>query len=148
MNGINTFSSGIPVQVVGGTPYHSFGAGAQRPNSTGHSARKEGSAESRLNQWFDTKQFTNPDPFTLGNVGRTLPDVRTDTIKNRDFSVFKVFPVFRERCKLEYRTQFLNFLNTPLFAAPQRDFNSPDFRKVTRTSNSARQVQMSLRLAF
>jgi hypothetical protein len=81
-------------------------------------------------------------------VGRTLPDVRTDTIKNWDFSVFKVFKLWRERMSLESRAQFLNFLNHPLFAAPQRDFNSPDFGKVTRTANGARQVQLGLRLAF
>ena len=82
VNGINTFSSGIPVQVVGGTAYHSFGAGTQRPNSTGISARLEGTAQERLNRWFDTSQFTNPEPFTLGNLGRTLPDVRTDGVAN------------------------------------------------------------------
>ena len=81
-------------------------------------------------------------------MGRTLPDVRTDTIKNWDFSVFKVFKLWRERMSLESRAQFLNFLNHPLFAAPQRDFNSPDFGKVTRTANGARQVQLGLRLAF
>jgi hypothetical protein len=148
VNGINTYSSGIPVQVTGGTPYHAFGAGTQRPNSTGISARKTGRAEDRLNQWFDTTQFTNPAPFTLGDVGRTLPDVRTDSIHNWDFSIFKVFKLWRERMSLESRAQFLNFLNHPLFAAPQRDFNSPDFGKVTRTANSARQVQLGLRLAF
>ncbi|MCI0747550.1 MAG: hypothetical protein L0Y58_19265 [Verrucomicrobia subdivision 3 bacterium] len=62
--------------------------------------------------------------------------------------MFKLFPVWRERFHLEYRVQFLNFLNTPIFAAPERNFNSPDFGRVTRTSNAARQMQMSLRLAF
>jgi hypothetical protein len=75
---IHTFSAGIPIQVVNGTPYHSFGAGTQRPNSTGKSAELSGRAEDRLNRWFDISQFTNPLPFTLGNVGRTLPDVRTE----------------------------------------------------------------------
>jgi hypothetical protein len=28
-------------------------------------------------RWFDTTQFVNPAPFTFGNVGRVLPNVRT-----------------------------------------------------------------------
>ena len=148
MNGINTFSSGIPVQVVGGTPYHTFGAGTQRPNSTGVSARKDGRAEDRLNQWFDTSQFTNPAPFTLGNVGRTLPDVRTDTIKNWDFSVRRQFPLPGERLRLDYQAIFKNFLNHPDFAHPQRDFTSADFGRVTATAVSPRLIQMQLAVRF
>ena len=64
------------------------------------------------------------------------------------FSFFKIFPIWKERTRLEYRAQFLNLLNTPVFGAPERNFASPDFGRVTRTSNTPRQIQMSLRLSF
>lgn len=148
LSSIVVFASGNPIQIVGGTAYHAFGAGTQRPNSTGMSARLEGSPQSRVDRWFDTSQFTNPAPFTLGNLGRTLPDVRSDSTRNWDFTLLKVFPIYQERVKLEYRAVFTNFLNTPRFAAPERNFTSPDFGRVTRTSNGPREFQMGARILF
>ncbi|MBK7931744.1 MAG: TonB-dependent receptor [Bryobacterales bacterium] len=147
ISGIHTMSTGIPIQVIGGTAYHSFGAGVQRPNSTGVSPGKTGRAQDRLLAWFDKAQFTNPEPFTLGNLGRTLPNVRTDGLNQWDFSAAKVFPI-RERFRVEYRAFFRNFLNTPDFAHPERTFTSPDFGRVTATAIPARQVQMELRFKF
>lgn len=148
VSGIHTFSTGIPIQVLGGTPYHAFGAGAQRPNSTGISAAKSGRAQDRLNPWFDKAQFTNPDPFTLGNLGRVLPDVRTDGLNQWDFSMLKVFPVYRDRYAVEFRVFMRNLLNTPDFAHPERNFNSPDFGRVTATAIPSRQTQFELRMRF
>lgn len=148
LSSIHTFSTGIPIQVVGGTPYHAFGAGAQRPNSTGVSAGKDGHAQDRLRQWFDTRQFTNPEPFTLGNLGRTLPDVRTDGLSQWDFSVLRRFPVWGERIGLEYRAFFRNLLNAADFAHPERNFTSPDFGRITQTAVPARNIQMELRVRF
>jgi hypothetical protein len=148
MSGIHTFSMGIPIQIIGGTAYHAFGAGAQRPNSTGISAGKSGRAQDRLSAWFDKAQFTNPEPFTLGNLGRVLPDVRTDGLNQWDFSMSKRFPVSGDRIYIEYRAFLRNLTNTPDFGHPERTFTSPDFGRVTATAVPARQVQMELRLKF
>ncbi|MBC8165812.1 MAG: hypothetical protein H7Y20_08065, partial [Bryobacteraceae bacterium] len=131
-----------------GTAYHAFGAGSQRPNSTGVSAGLDGRPQDRLQSWFDKRQFTNPEPFTLGNVGRTLSDVRTDGLNQWDFSASRRFPIFGERVSLEYRAFFRNVLNHADFAHPERNFNSPDFARVTATAVPARQVQMEMRLRF
>ena len=147
LSSIHTFSSGIPIQVVGGTAYHGFGAGTQRPNSTGKSASISGRAEDKLRRWFDISQFTNPAPFTLGNVGRTLSDVRTDNITQWDFSIRRRFPL-REHVWMDYQAFLKNFLNHPDFAHPQRDFTSPDFGRVTATATTPRIIQMELTLRF
>jgi hypothetical protein len=151
-NGILTFSAGNPVQVTTTNNYMNFGAGEQRPNSVGRSAQLNGPAESRLGgvsggHWFDTTAFTQPVAFTIGNAPRTLPDVRTDTIKNWDFSLFKNFK-FKERFNLQYRAELFNCLNTPTFSLPQRSFVAADFGVVSATLNSPRQVQMGLRMTF
>ncbi len=148
LSSIHTFSAGIPIQVLNGTAYTAFSSGTQRPNSTGKSAELSGRAEDRLTRWFDTSQFTNPAPFTLGNVGRTLPDVRTDGITQWDFSVRRNFTIFKERVHLEYQAFFKNFLNHPDFAHPQRDFTSPDFGKITATATTPRLIQVQLALRF
>ena len=153
INGILTFAAGNPVQVTTSNNYMNFGAGAQRPNSTGVSAAKDTDPESRLGGvsggggWFTQSAFTQPAAFTIGNAGRTLPDVRTDSIKNWDFSMFKSFS-FTERIKLQYRAEFFNFLNTPTFGLPQRSFVAGDFGVVSSTLNLPRQMQMGLRLTF
>ena len=89
--------------MVGGTQYHAFGAGAQRANSTGISAGRPGRAQDFLSAWFDKAQFTKPEPFTLGNLGRVLPDVRTDGLNQWDPSMAKRFPIAADRVRLEYR---------------------------------------------
>lgn len=145
---IHTFSAGIPIQVTGGTTYHSFGAGAQRPNSTGISAGLSGSAQDKLRKWFDTAQFTNPSPFTLGNLGRVLSDIRTDGLTQWDFSVRRRFPIYGDRFHLDYQAFFKNFFNHPDFAHPQREFTSQDFGRVTATAMGSRLIQMQLALRF
>lgn len=146
--GMHTLSTGIPIQVLGGTAYHTFGAGAQRPNATGISPARSEPAQQRLTAWVNRAAFSNPEPFTLGNLGRVLPDVRTDGLTQWDFSALKVFPVFKERVNLEYRAFFRNLLNHADFAHPERNFVSPDFGRVTATAITSRQVQMELRLRF
>jgi len=151
-NGIVTFSAGTPIIVTTSNNYMGFGAGPQRPNSVGRSALKTGDPESRLGgisggTWFDTSAFSQPAAFTIGNAPRTLPDVRTDTIKNWDMSLFKSF-TFKERFNLQYRAELFNFLNTPTFSLPQRSFVSSDFGVISATLNMPRQVQMGLRMTF
>jgi hypothetical protein len=74
--------------------------------------------------------------------------VRTDGITQWDFSVRRTFPIFKERMHLDYQAFFKNFLNHPDFAHPQRDFNSPDFGRITATATSPRLIQMQLALRF
>ena len=53
----------------------------------GKSARLSGDTVDRLNRYFDASAFTQPAPFTFGNVARTLPDARAPGTVNFDFSV-------------------------------------------------------------
>jgi hypothetical protein len=50
--------------------------------------------------------------------------------------------------QLQYRLEAFNALNHPQFAAPSMLFNSSAFGNVTSQANSARQLQMALRLTF
>ena len=81
---------------------------ANRPNSTGTSARIENPTAER---WFDTSQFVNPPPFTYGNVGRVLPDVRTPGTVNFDMSLIKNTR-FGEDFNLQLRAEAFNVFNT------------------------------------
>src|SRR5262249_45330846 len=116
VNGICAFQTGLPLVM---TTQNTSGAGnsALRPNNNGHSAKLDTPGETRLNKYFDTTVFSQPAPFTFGNTGRVLPDVRTPGVRNLDFSLFKSFAVV-ERVSLQFRAEAFNLLNTPQFGRP------------------------------
>jgi hypothetical protein len=49
---------------------------------------------------------------------------------------------------LHYRLEAFNALNHPQFAGPNMIYGSSGFGAVTSQANTARQVQMALRLTF
>ena len=86
---VTTFQSGNPLPIsVAVNTSNSLGGG-QRPNRTGASANLDGSAQSRLNQWFNTAAFSLPAAFTFGNASRTMPDARSHGIADYNFTLFK-----------------------------------------------------------
>ena len=82
-----------------------------------------------------------------GNIG--FNTFRKDGTNNWNFAVGKVFrfPGGRERT-LQFRAEFLNFLNHAQFAKPGVVIAIPTFGQITNTVNKGRQVQFSLRLNF
>ncbi|MBS1829309.1 MAG: TonB-dependent receptor [Acidobacteria bacterium] len=157
LNGIATFSSGLPVFL--GTSVNTsnslgelIGAGApvngtQRPNNNGTSAARSGPVVDRLTEYFTRAVFSQPAPFTHGNLSRTLPDVRSPSLKNMDLSLFKNFEI-AERLRLQIRAEAFNFTNTPIFGGPGASFGVPAFGIIAAQANTPRQIQFGLRLAF
>lgn len=146
INGVTTFQSGNPLPISVATNTNGFGAG-QRPNRTGLSAKIDGSAQSRLNQWFNTAAFSLPSPFTFGNSSRTMPDVRSHGINNFDFTVFKNTAI-TERVGLQFRTEIFNLFNRVRFAYPGTSLGVPQFGVVSGQYNDPRLIQFALRLLF
>ncbi len=146
VTGIVTLQRGIPLGITT-TDTSQSGGGLLRPNNNGQSAGLSGSPESRLSRYFDTSVFSQPAPFTFGNTGRNLPDVRGPGQRNLDFAIFKDIPV-REPVHLQVRGEAFNLTNTPWFANPDTNLQSPTFGAITSQFNSPRQIQISLRLAF
>ena len=150
VNGITTFQRGQPITVGNAIATTS---GATRPNNIGRSARKSGSVENRLNQYFDTSVFTTPGPFAFGNTSRTLPDVRGDGNRNFDLSIFKNF-VVKESKHIQFRAEFFNIFNTVQFAPPgssgtgSSSLGNADFGVVSVQRNDPRNVQLALKFIF
>ncbi|MBI1896510.1 MAG: TonB-dependent receptor [Acidobacteria bacterium] len=125
-NGILTLSRGTPI-FISGVPNNTNIFSGQRAVNNGRSAHiSGGTTDSRINQWFDTSVFSIPAPFTFGNVGRTLPDVRNPGVRNIDLSFFKNYSI-RERFTVQYRVEMFNALNTPQFQAPNNSITSSNF---------------------
>ncbi len=154
VNGIWTLTRGTPLILVnaqdnsGALGSAGLGEpGTQRPNSNGQSAKRSGPAVDRLDEYFDTSAFSQPEPFTFGNVARTMPDLRRPGVAQVDFSVFKDFSV-TEDMALQFRTEFFNLTNTPVFGAPNTRFGTGAFGVIGRQANTPRQIQFALRLTF
>lgn len=146
LNTITTMQSGVPLTISGASNFR-----ASRPNSTGTSAKLDNPNEYR---WFDTTQFVNPPNFTLGNVSRTLPDVRAPGIFNMDLSAIKDTRL-AERLRLQFRAEAFNWLNNVNLGLPNMGFSAgPDGRNQSAafgtivSARDARIVQLGLKLIF
>ncbi|HYO83631.1 MAG TPA: carboxypeptidase regulatory-like domain-containing protein [Bryobacteraceae bacterium] len=146
INNITTLQTGLPVIIRGANNQR-----ADRPNSTGVSAKLDNPTAER---WFDTSQFFNPPSFTLGNVGRTLPDVRNPGTFNMDLSLIKDTSI-REGMRLQFRAEAFNWLNTvnlglvngSFVAGPDGRNQSGAFGTIT-SARDARILQFGLKLIF
>ena len=76
----------------------------------------------------------NPVACAVGNTGRN--NFRGPAYFNDNVSLFKSFPIFRERVKLETRFDAFNFSNTPAFGLPGSTLGSSTFGKITSTLGS------------
>ena len=160
LNGVATFAKGYPLVMtsIANTLSSQFGAGvsvspmnsAIRPSVVaGCEATISGSAQSRLNKWFDTSCYQQPGSFALGNASRTDPKLSGAGINNWDFALTKSF-VIREGWNLQFHTEFFNLFNRVQFAAPNAQAGNPNFGKVLASivGSNPRLVQFALRLQF
>jgi hypothetical protein len=146
VNGILTIQSGSTIAVGANNTIGLFTMAA-RANNNGRSGAISGSAYNRLNRWFDTSVFSQPAPFTFGNLGTRVPDIFTHHTNNLDFSLFKVFGL-TERFSLQFRAEAFNALNRVQFSGPNTTVTSGAFGFVTAQANAPRQLQFGLKLVF
>ena len=146
VNGLASFQSGIPLTLTTQVNNTNSYGGGSRPNSTGVSAKLSGPVVDRLNRYFDTSAFTQPDPYTFGNLGRTLPDVRGPANINFDLSLLKNITI-TERVRAQLRGESFNAFNNTNFGLPATALGSPAFGTIT-SAGSARIIQIGLKVNF
>ena len=146
INAIATYQTGFPLSPTTQNTSDS-GSNVLRPNVNGQSPVLSGSVTGRLNEFFNTSVFSQPAPFTFGDVGRTLPNVRAEGNQNIDFSLFKNFQV-KERLTMQFRAEAFNLLNQVVFGIPNMVLSSGQFGVISTQSNTPRQMQFALKLLF
>jgi hypothetical protein len=144
LNGITSYRGGVPLVMTATIP-----GGGTRPNSTGRSAAIEGGRTrgEAIARWFDTAQFLQPASFTLGNTGRTLPDVRGPGAAGQDLSLIKNTRL-TEKVSLQLRFEFFNVFNTPQLALPNTALGSGQYGRITATQGLPRVGQVAAKLNF
>jgi hypothetical protein len=145
-NGITTLVSGTPLQITANNTAGLFNP-VTRPNNNGVSGRKQGKVHERLDAYFDTSVFSQPAPFTLGNVSPRTADLRNDMVRNFDLSFFKDFAP-REKLRIQFRAELLNAFNTPRFGSPNTAVTSNARGVITSQSNAPRQTQFGLKFLW
>jgi hypothetical protein len=148
VNGISTFQSGAPLTfAVATNNTNSFG-GTPRPNVVaGCDKTVSGTAQSRVNAWYNTSCFVAPPSFSFGSESRTDPNLRAHGIANWDFAAVKDTKIL-ERYSLQFRAEIFNTFNRVQFAAPNNTVGSATYGFVTAQANNPRLVQLALRLRF
>jgi hypothetical protein len=151
--GITTLQRGFPLHFTTSQNLtNSFGGGS-RPNvnlaacPSGNGL--SGSAEQRLNKWFNTSCFTQPAAFTFGDESRNDPVLRAEGETNFDLSLFKNFPFGPDgRLAIQFRAELFNLFNHPQFDLPGQTFGTAQFGVVSNQVNQPRLVQFAMRFRF
>jgi carboxypeptidase family protein len=129
VNGIVSARSGQPF-----TPHINF----DNANSNGASNRPNVSGSTTgpktLQQYFNTRAFSVPAPYTYGNAGRN--SLRGPGYTDVDFSLFRNF-TFLERYTFQFRAESFNLFNHPNFANPDSTVEDSNFGKITSINSSS-----------
>jgi Carboxypeptidase regulatory-like domain len=150
VNGVTTFQQGFPLGLSASPNVTGLNTGL-RPNVVpGCDKEVSGSAQSRINGWFNTACFTVPASYTFGNEGRTDPQLRGPGIANYDMAVFKKTAI-TERYNLEFRAEAFNLFNRVQFGQPNLQATTAannTFGVISSQLNQPRLMQLAMRLRF
>lgn len=153
LGGIFTVEGGFPLSAAcqDGATYQNTD-GPCRPDATGVSPKLENRSPAR---WFNPAAFVNrleapatgafTGPYRYGNSQRN--NLIGPGLIELDGSLFKSFKP-TERVKIDFRAEFFNLPNHPIFGQPNATVGSANFTRITATRLDARQIQLGLRLTF
>ena len=147
--GIYSYSTGFPVAVSSPDNSNAFDIGPFRPVATGIPAALPGGPQIQDNgQYFNPAAFARTPQFQFGNVSRYLSDVRNPPNFGLSALIEKTWS-YRERYKVEFRTELFNASNSVNFAGPQTSITSSAFGTISLTQvNGPRAIQFGLKVAF
>jgi hypothetical protein len=143
LNGITTFQSGDSITPGISANTCVCGNNFAVPNVSTNPRLDP--SQRTLAHWFDTKAFSVPAPYTIGNAGRGL--IYGPHLFNQDLAGVKRFPLpFREGMDVELRAEFYNALNTPQFNDPNVTLGAGTFGQITGSKGAERQGQLALKM--
>lgn len=146
LNGLISARSGFPINPLVGSDRALSGTNNQRPEVAGNPVLPGGrSTASQVNEWFNPAAFALPALGSFGNAGRNslVGPGAFDT----NAAVFKDFALpFREKMKLQFRSEFFNLFNNVNFNNPNATLG-PKMGRIT-SAGDARVIQFALKLLF
>jgi len=144
VSGILQLRGGFPLTILASDASGTGSRGARANcNGRGHVLGSGQSAPDGGLQWFDPSPYDAPSPGSFGTCGNGT--VRGPGLRTANLSFQKSFPIHAER-RIEFRAEFFNFTNTPIYNAPIT-FVGPYLGKITQTQGS-RNIQFALKLYY
>ncbi len=93
-------------------------------------------------------EFFNTDIPPGGRGNEPIRAFRADVINNTNLQVVKSFRLSQEDQSLQFRVEFINLFNHPLFKRPGDIFPASIFGKIIDTQNKGRVIRFMVRLNF
>ena len=144
ISGIYQARTGFPLTIFGGDASGTNSRGARANcNGAGEVFGKREVAGVLGYQWFDPTPYGPARPATFGTCG--VGTVRGPGLNTLDMSFQKNFP-WTETKRIEFRSEFINFTNTPILNSPSIDLG-PNLGRVSG-SQGARTIQFALKFLF
>lgn len=142
--------AGTPLTITGANNLSSFGYGA-RANLVQGVPLTINTSGSNFNPATDTyinsKAFSNPSSFGIGNTARTLGWLRGFQTASESGAINKKFNIFRERAKMKIGADFSNPFNFVRWNNPVTSLLASNFGKVTG-SYPGRRIQFTAEIQF
>ena len=158
LTGIQQYQTGSPMTVVSGLDNSRTNLGRDRADVVlGQSVERPAGVDPLL-QWFNKAAFASNLLGTPGNVGKGT--LRGPSMFAWDMGAFKKIPIKGERVFMQFRAEFFNIFNHPMFNNPATALNDGNYGKITQTlanaggtqgditSGGSRVIQLALKLTF
>jgi hypothetical protein len=150
VGGIATFQSGFPFTLGCGSSSVQNGGDGCYPDNLGGDPNLP-SDQRGPSLWFNKANFVNRindsslPTYRYGNNSRN--NIIGPPLVDVDFSVAKNFR-FSEKRGLEFRSEFFNLPNHPIFGQPNTSTGTPAFGTITATRVDSREIQFGLKLNY
>jgi len=151
VSGITTLQRGLPLIIGGITNNTNIFTTSQRANNNGQSAyinHGGHNKDQRMARWFDYTVFSQPPAFTLGNVSRTLPEVRAPGTNMTDLALVKnTYFGPEQRYNLQLRAEAFSAFNHFNLGSPDTSLQSGNVGRINSGSGT-RQIQIAAKLIW
>ena len=140
-SGIVSLHTGFPITIMANDLSGTL-SGGMRANCLGPVTYTHGVGPGTT--WFSTDEFSQPAGGTFGSCANGT--VRGPGLSQWNQSFQKEFPISESK-RLEFRAEFINFTNTPIFNAPNQIVDSAQFGQVL-SSQGQRNIQFAFKFYF
>jgi hypothetical protein len=149
VNGITTFRTGTPFNILSGTDSNRDGIATDRPNLIGNPFLPGGRTRTqKIAQFYNTAAYVAPSSTTpYGNISRNA--LIGPGFINTDLSAFKNFALPKE-ANLQFRAESFNLFNNVNLANPTSTLTNANNGRISAlyANYSPRVFQFALKLSF
>ncbi|MBL8290600.1 MAG: carboxypeptidase regulatory-like domain-containing protein [Bryobacterales bacterium] len=153
--GIVTFQDGFPATAFCGPGNIQNGGGYCKPDAVSGVSAKLPESQQSVSRFFNTDAFVDrvgvapgaaQPVFRYGTAGRNT--IIGPGITSLDMSVNKFFRLKENSHTLEFRGEFFNLPNHPVFQQPGTTVRTPTYGVISGTRLDSRQIQLALKYSF